>query len=108
MNSLLNTTAAPPIADCGKTDTPFTPAAMVPNALLRLADTCAVTGMAGPTLYEAIRKGLFVSPIKVTGKSSAWPVSEVNAVLAARIRGADDDEIRALVVELTALRERCA
>lgn len=108
MNALLNTAATPPIADCGKADTPFTPAAMVPNAMLRLVDTCAVTGMAGPTLYEAIRKGVFVSPVKVTGKSSAWPASEVNAILAARIAGKTDDEIRALVVELTAARKRCA
>ena len=50
-------------------------------------------------------KGLFPRPIKLGEKSSAWPASECNAVLAARIRGATEDEIRALVVELTAARK---
>jgi len=103
MNSHLNTTAMPSNAD-----TPLNPAAMVPIAVLRLADTCAVSGLAGPTLYEAVRKGLMVPPIKVTAKSSAWPASEVNAVLAARIAGKSDAEIRALVAQLISARKLCA
>lgn len=97
-----------PYADQGQTAPRFTPAALVPNALLRTPDVCAVTGMARPTLYEAMAKGLFPRPIKLGEKSSAWPASECNAVLAARIRGATEDEIRALVVELTEARKRLA
>lgn len=92
----------------GSPDRAFTPAALVPNALLRTPDVCAVTGMARPTLYEAMAKGLFPRPIKLGEKSSAWPASECNAVLAARIRGATEDELRVLVVELTEVRKRCA
>ena len=97
-----------PYADQGQTAPRFTPAALVPNALLRTPDVCAVTGMARPTLYEAMAKGLIPRPIKLCEKSSAWPASECNAVLAARIRGASDDEIRALVVELTEARKSAA
>lgn len=97
-----------PFADQGQPAPRFTPAALVPNALLRTPDVCAVTGMARPTLYEAMAKGLFPRPIKLGEKSSAWPASECNAVLAARIRGASDDEIRALVVELTEARKSAA
>jgi len=97
-----------PYTDQGQTAPRFTPAALVPNALLRTPDVCAVTGMARPTLYEAMAKGLFPRPIKLGEKSSAWPASECNAVLAARIRGASDDELRALVVELTEARKLCA
>ncbi|WP_128514175.1 helix-turn-helix transcriptional regulator [Tabrizicola thermarum] len=100
MNALTNTPTDP-----GTPDRALTAAQLVPNALLRTPDVCAVTGMARPTLYEAMAKGLFPRPIKLGEKSSAWPASECNAVLAARIRGATEDEIRALVVELTAARK---
>ena len=101
-------TPANPNASYGSPDRAFTPAALVPNALLRTPDVCAVTGMARPTLYEAMAKGTFIRPVKLGEKSSAWPASEVNAILAARIRGATEDQLRVLVVELTENRKRCA
>lgn len=101
MTRLADTTAKP-------TDThKFSPAALVPNALLRTPDVCAVTGMARPTLYEAMAKGLFPRPIKLGAKSSAWPALEVNKMLAARIAGKSEDDLRALVVELTEARSLC-
>jgi len=66
-----------------------------------------VSGQARPTLYQKMAEGLWPRPIKLGAKSSVWPASEVNAMLAARIRGASDDEIRELVVELTAARKHC-
>lgn len=92
----------------GSPDRAYTPAALVPNALLRTPDVCAVTGMARPTLYEAMAKGLFPRPIKLGEKSSAWPAFEVSKLCAARIRGASDEEIRALVAELTEARKSAA
>jgi prophage regulatory protein len=94
-----------PTTDTGKPGTAFTPAQLVPNALLRTKDVCAVTGMARPTLYQAMAEGLFPRPIKLGEKSSAWPASEVNAVLAARIAGRTNDEIRELVAALTGARK---
>ncbi|WP_395542200.1 helix-turn-helix transcriptional regulator [Neotabrizicola sp. sgz301269] len=102
------TNPAPPVADYGSPDRAFSPAALVPNALMRTPDVCAVTGMARPTLYEAMAKGLFPRPIKLGTNSSAWPASEVNAMCAARIAGKTEDLIRALVIELTDARKRCA
>ena len=67
-----------------------------------------MTGMARPTLYEAMAKGLWPRPIKLGEKSSAWPVSEVNAMLAARVRGASIAELEELVVALTDARQHCA
>lgn len=96
-----------PNTDTGKLGTAYTPAALVPNALLRTKDVCAVTGMARPTLYEAMAKGLWPRPIKLGEKSSAWMASEVNAVLAARIRGATNEQIRELCSELMAARSAC-
>ncbi|MEX1233434.1 MAG: AlpA family transcriptional regulator [Roseovarius sp.] len=108
MNHLLNTTAAPPAADYGSPDRAYSPAALVPNALLRTPDVCAVTGMARPTLYEAMAKGLFPRPIKLGEKSSAWGAAEVNKWCAYRLAGKTEDELRVLVVELTEARKRCA
>jgi len=99
---------ATPAADYGSPDRAVSPAQLVPNALMRTPDVCAVTGMARPTLYEAMAKGLFPRPIKLGEKSSAWPCREVDAMCAARIRGATEDDIRALVVELAEARKRCA
>ncbi|MBN9889683.1 helix-turn-helix transcriptional regulator [Salipiger abyssi] len=94
-----------PTTDASKPGPTFTPAQLVPNALLRTPAVCTVTGMARPTLYQAMAEGLFPRPIKLGEKSSAWPASEVNAVLAARIAGRSNDEIRELVTELTAARK---
>lgn len=102
MTHLADTIATP--SDIPK----FTPAALVPNALLRTPDVCAVTGMARPTLYEAMAKGLFPRPIKLGAKSSAWPALEVNKMLAARIAGKSEDELKALVIELTEARSLCS
>ena len=101
-------TAATANASYGSPDRAFTPAALVPNALLRTPDVCAVTGMARPTLYQKMAEGLFPRPIKLGEKSSAWPAFEVSRLCAARIAGKSDDEIRALVVELTEARKLCA
>lgn len=92
----------------GKPATAFSPAALVPNAVLGMPDLSAVTRASKPTIYAWIADGLFTAPVKFGAKSSAWPVSEVNSILAARIAGKTDDEIRALVIDLTEARKRCA
>lgn len=99
---------ATPATDYGSPDRAVTPAQLVPNALMRTPDVCAVTGMARPTLYEAMAKGLFPRPIKLGEKSSAWPCREVDAMCAARIAGKSEDELRALVAALTEGRKRLA
>lgn len=56
--------------------------------------------------YEHINLGLMPSPIKVSDRATAFIVAEVEAVIKARIAGKSNDEIKALVVELTANRVR--
>lgn len=96
-----------PNAQTGKPGFDFTPSQLVPNALLRTKDVCTVAGISRPTLYEAMAAGLWPRPIKLGAKSSAWKASECNAMLAARVRGASDDEIRQLVIDLTSARLEC-
>lgn len=104
MNTLANTTANPQRNGA----TAFTPAELVPNALLGQPDVSAVMRASKPTIYAWIAAGLFMAPVKLGAKTSAWPCSEVNAVLAARIRSATDDEIRSLVKTLTEARKSAA
>ncbi|WP_138923770.1 helix-turn-helix transcriptional regulator [Sulfitobacter sp. BSw21498] len=102
MNALTNSTAIP--AELPK----FSPAALVPNALLRTPDVCAVTGMARPTLYEAMQRGIFPRPIKLGEKSSAWGAAEVNMWCAYRLAGKTENQLKDLVVQLTEARKHCA
>ncbi|MCJ1959892.1 helix-turn-helix transcriptional regulator [Novosphingobium mangrovi (ex Hu et al. 2023)] len=69
------------------------------QTLLRMPDVMAATALARPTLYRDIKRGTFPKPVKL-GRASAWPCDAVQAVIAARIAGKTDDEIRALVAEL--------
>lgn len=77
-------------------------------SLLRQPVVSQATGMARPTLYEAMAEGLFPRPIKLGPKFAAWPEHEVRAVIAARIQGKSKDEIKTLVSELTEARKNCA
>ncbi len=65
-------------------------------------------GQARSTIYLNISKGLFPSPVKLGANSVGWPVHEIDAVLAARVAGKSDDEIKVLVSELEAARKLAA
>ncbi|MBB6424628.1 AlpA family transcriptional regulator [Sphingopyxis sp. JAI128] len=69
------------------------------TTLLRMPDVIATTALARQTLYRDMRRGLFPRPVKL-GRASAWPSDAVDAVIAARVAGKTDDEIRALVADL--------
>ncbi|WP_197705102.1 helix-turn-helix transcriptional regulator [Sphingobium cloacae] len=77
------------------------------QTLLRLPDVMAATALARPTLYRDMKRGLFPRPVKL-GRASAWPSDAVNAVIAARIAGKSDDEIRVLVDDLQRQRANAA
>ena len=55
-------------------------------------------------LYENIQRGLFVTPVRISGRAVAWPAHEVDAICAARLAGRNDDQIRSLVAKLQAAR----
>lgn len=54
--------------------------------------------------YQDIKDGVFTAPIKLGKRSVAWPASEVDAVLSARIAGDTDAEIKTLVSSLHSAR----
>ena len=55
-------------------------------------------------LNENIKRGLFVTPVRISGRAVAFPAHEVDAICAARVAGRNDDEIRSLVAKLQAAR----
>lgn len=56
-------------------------------------------------LYDKIKAGLWPPPVKLGVRTVAWIEHECDAVLAARVRGENDDAIRELVAEMVAARE---
>jgi len=65
--------------------------------LLRLPVVLHVTGLGRTTLYERIRDGVFVPPIKLSVRASAWPANEVQACNEALIKGCSTSELKDLV-----------
>lgn len=82
----------------------FTPHIPTTNALMRTAAVRAVTGDCESAFYAKVAGGLMTKPIKINSRATALPVREVEAINAARIRGASEDEIKALVSRLHADR----
>lgn len=74
-------------------------------AILRLPAVKAETGhRSHASIYNAIRAGLFTSPVPIGQRAVGWPDDEVRAINAARVAGASDEQIRALVKQLHAKR----
>lgn len=68
--------------------------------LMRKPQVLSATGASNSTLYADIGRELFVRPVKIGPRAAAWPSNEVDAVVTARIGGATDEQLRALVQRL--------
>jgi prophage regulatory protein len=78
------------------------------HVLVRTTAAPRLMGGSLSDLYDKASRGLMTRPVKVGARASAIPLREIEAVNAARIRGASDDEIRALVSQLHADRSKAA
>jgi prophage regulatory protein len=56
------------------------------------------------TARNRVKEGLLTRPVKFGPSISVWPEEEVDAIVNARIAGADDAEVRELVAQLHARR----
>lgn len=73
--------------------------------ILRIDDVKAATGVCSHTsIYAAVKDGTFPQAVPLGLRAVGWPADEVQAVTAARVAGAADDELRALVQQLHAAR----
>lgn len=76
-------------------------------AILRLNGVLTRTGhKSHATIYNRIKTGLFPRPVPIGARSVGWPESEVEAINAAHIAGADESTIRHLVENLHREREQ--
>jgi prophage regulatory protein len=71
--------------------------------LIRLPDVTGLMGLKTTAIYAEINDGVLSPPIKL-GRTSLWPEHEIVAVVAARIAGHTDEEVRKLVTDLVAER----
>lgn len=74
------------------------------NQLLKRPVVEQLTADTRSTIYRKIKDRLFVRPVSLGGGRVAWPANEVKAVIDARIAGKNDEQIKALVIELEAAR----
>ena len=73
--------------------------------MLRRPQVEAANGCSRSTLYLWISQGVWPKPVRLGPRAVGWPSGEVFAVLAARVAGRTDDEIRLLVAKLHAARQ---
>lgn len=74
--------------------------------LLAKALSCKRMAISPATLYRHVKDGLCTRPIKIGSRVSRWPSEEIDAVIAARLAGADDSQVRTLVGRLHELRQQ--
>lgn len=75
----------------------------------RPVDTCRrLGGMGLSTLYAHIDRGLFVKPVALSRRFVVFPTDEVDAIINARVAGADDDAVKAIVSGLMDARKQRA
>ncbi len=70
------------------------------ESLLREHAVCAQTGMKRSLLWLQVKSKLFVKPVRISTRAVAWPASEVASIVAARMVGMGEEDLRALVSSL--------
>ena len=75
------------------------------RTILRLPAVKSESGLSRSTIYLRISERLWTKPVSLGPRAVGWPSDEVEALIAARIAGKTDDEIRVLVANLEAARK---
>ncbi len=78
---------------------------MTDDILLRLPQLRARYPRSRSAIYADVASGVLPPPCAIGRRCSAWSLREIEAVITARISGADDDAVRKLVSELVAGRQ---
>jgi len=80
----------------------------VPIKFIRRPEVRIRTGKPDSTIYEHVKQGLLTPPVNLGGNTSGWPEHEIESINGARLSGATDADIRALVVRLIEQRRSVA
>jgi len=78
------------------------------ESLIRIKRVEEITGLKKSMLYDLIKKGEFVEPVKIGERAVAWIESETDVINAARMANKSADEIRELVKTLMERRQQIA
>ena len=68
--------------------------------ILSMAQLLQVYPVSRSCVYNQMHQGLFVQSIQLSQKRRAWLTEEVLSILNAKVAGATDEQIRALVIQL--------
>lgn len=74
------------------------------NEIQRLPDVLSTFGVSRSHIYQQVKDGLFIKPIRLGKRAVGWPSNEVNTLLSARIAGQSSEQIKLLVSTLEAAR----
>ena len=75
------------------------------RTILRMPSVKSESGLSRSTIYLRVSQGLWTKPVSLGARAVGWPSEEVENLIAARIAGNTDDEIRVLVTKLEANRK---
>jgi prophage regulatory protein len=78
------------------------------HKLLRSTEARAALGVGETLFWEMIKDGRLTPPVNLTARARAWPECEIQKIIAARIAGKCDGEVRTLVAQLLAARKEAA
>lgn len=71
----------------------------------RLPQALAESGKTRSPWYQDIAHGTMTKPVKIGLRAAGWPADEVREVIAARISGANTNQLRELVERLHTARK---
>lgn len=74
------------------------------TTIVRRKNLEAMVGLSRSTIYVHVASGLLTKPVALGARAVGWPISEIEALTAARIAGKSEVEIRQLVARLHAER----
>jgi prophage regulatory protein len=72
--------------------------------IIRRKQVEARVGLSRSSIYAAIAQGTFPKPVNIGARAVGWPAHECDEIIAARVAGKADSEIRELVARLVAAR----
>ena len=74
--------------------------------IFRIPQVKEATGMSRTSIYKQINQGLWTRQINLGARAVGWPANEVSSLVNARIAGLSDVQIKVLVIELEADRQK--
>jgi prophage regulatory protein len=58
-----------------------------PERLLRLPEVESLVGLRKSSIYDAMKRGEFPAPVKLSRRAVCWPASAIDGWIAERIKG---------------------